>query len=148
MDSNSKKNYLFNLMYQILNMIIPFITAPYIARVLGAEMIGISSYTASIVSYFVMFATLGITAYGQREIAFFQDNEKQRSIIFYEILIEKIITVSVALVLYFVFLKIYKNYKIYFYIQTLLILTVFFDITWFFQGLEKFKNYSYSKYNY
>ena len=47
-----KKNYIYSLSYQILNLITPLITAPYVARVLGADGVGIYSYTASIMMYF------------------------------------------------------------------------------------------------
>lgn len=49
-------NYLLNTSYQILILIVPLITTPYVSRVLGAEGIGIYSYTYSIVSYFLLFA--------------------------------------------------------------------------------------------
>ena len=55
-----KKNLILSTAYEILNIITPFITAPYIARVLGADGIGIYSYTNSIQLYFAMFAALGI----------------------------------------------------------------------------------------
>ena len=44
------KNYIYNLVYQILTLILPLITTPYISRVLEAEKIGIYSYTYSILS--------------------------------------------------------------------------------------------------
>ena len=44
------KNFMYNMVYQILLYIIPFIVTPYISRVLGAENIGIYSYTYSIVT--------------------------------------------------------------------------------------------------
>lgn len=72
------KNYIYNLLYQILVLILPLITTPYISRVLGAENIGIYSYTISIAiaTYFVLFGSLGIALYGQREIAYNQKNKK------------------------------------------------------------------------
>ena len=54
-----KKNYTYSLLYQILTMIIPFITAPYVARVLGADGVGIYSYTQSYMTYFTLIAALG-----------------------------------------------------------------------------------------
>ena len=81
------KNYAFNLAYQILAIIIPLITTPYLSRVLGPENIGIYSYTLSITTYFILFGSLGVSLYGQREIAFFQGDIKKRSKSFYEILI-------------------------------------------------------------
>ena len=80
------KNYIYNMIYQVLIMIIPLITTPYLSRVLGAENIGIYSYTLSIITYFILFGSLGIATYGQREIAYVQNDIKKRSKIFYEII--------------------------------------------------------------
>ena len=81
------KNYLYNLFYQILTLILPFITTPYLARALGAEAIGIYSYTLSIATYFVLFGTLGTFMYGQREVAYVQNDKEKRSIVFWEIVL-------------------------------------------------------------
>ena len=66
------KNYIYNLFYQVLIIILPLITTPYLSRVLGAEAIGIYSYTLSIATYFVLFGSLGVAMYAQREIAYVQ----------------------------------------------------------------------------
>ena len=87
------KNYLYNMAYQILAILLPLITTPYLSRVLGAESIGIYSYTYSIATYFVLFGTLGVALYGQREIAYVQDNSKKRSIVFWEIFLLKCFTI-------------------------------------------------------
>ena len=54
-------NYIYNLLYQIFIIILPIITTPYLSRVLGAEGIGIYSYTTSIITYFTLVGSLGIT---------------------------------------------------------------------------------------
>ena len=77
------KNYIYNVIYQILVMVIPLITTPYLSRILGAENIGIYSYTISITTYFILFGSLGVAVYGQREIAYVQDNIEKRSRIFF-----------------------------------------------------------------
>ena len=64
-----KKNYFFNLMFQVLNIVAPLITMPYVSRVLGAAGVGEYSYTYSIVSYFLIVASLGTSLYGCREIS-------------------------------------------------------------------------------
>ena len=66
------KNYLYNLSYQILILIVPLITTPYVSRTLGAKGIGTFSYTNSIVQYFILFGCIGLNLYGQREIAYVQ----------------------------------------------------------------------------
>ena len=69
MDTKVIKNYLYNVSYQILTIILPFITTPYISRVLSPEGVGIYSYTNSITQYFILFGCIGLNLYGQREIA-------------------------------------------------------------------------------
>ena len=68
------KNYLYNAAYQVIAIIIPLITVPYISRILGSEAVGINSYTNSIMTYFVLFANLGMTVYGNRTIAYYRDS--------------------------------------------------------------------------
>ena len=47
-----KKNFILSTAYQILLFIVPFITAPYVSRVLTADGVGIYSYTGSNQMYF------------------------------------------------------------------------------------------------
>ena len=72
--SNLKKNISYNIIYQILNIISPLITTPYIARVIGVDGVGIYSYTYAIVQYFVLFIMLGLNNYGNRTIAKCKDD--------------------------------------------------------------------------
>jgi O-antigen/teichoic acid export membrane protein len=96
-----KKNYIYNLTYQILILIVPLITTPYLSRVLGAENIGIYSYTLSIATYFILFGSLGVAMYGQREIAYVQNNRYERSKNFFEILIMRFITLGISLIIFY-----------------------------------------------
>lgn len=134
-----KKNYIYNLMYQILVMIIPLITTPYLSRVLGAENIGIYSYTLSITMYFILFGSLGIAMYGQREIAYVQDDKEKRSKAFYEIFIVRIITLSISLLMFYITFCLKGEYSTYYKILILEIIANMVDISWYFQGLEEFK---------
>ena len=95
MKKNIVKNYIYNLTYQLLVIVLPILTTPYISRVLGAENIGIYGYTISIVTYFITFGSLGVALYGQREIAYNQDNIKKRSKIFWEIVLFRFITLAI-----------------------------------------------------
>lgn len=139
MKKSITKNYLYNLIYQILVLILPLITTPYISRVLGAENIGIYSYTISIVTYFILFGSLGIAMYGQREIAYAQDNKEKYSRSFFEILLLRFITMTISMIIfYFIFAK-SGEYKVYYTILLLEMIANILDISWFFQGLEEFK---------
>ena len=68
-----------------MTLITPFITTPYISRVLGADGTGVQSYTNSVVQYFAILAALGTASYGQREIARHRDDIKMRNRLFWEI---------------------------------------------------------------
>lgn len=132
-----KKNYIYNVLYQVLLVIIPLITIPYLSRTLGPSGIGTVSFAESIVSYFVLFANLGINIYGQREISYAQDDKSRRSIVFYNVFITKLI---ISLVVLFVYALCYFTilHSIIYLILSLQIISVIFDITWFFQGIEEF----------
>ena len=133
------RNYLYNLTYQILILVLPLVTTPYLSRVLGAEGIGIYSYTYTIVNYFILFGSLGIALYGQREIAYAQDNKEQRKKIFVELIIFRFITMEIALAIYYWFFLRKGIYSQYYKILLFEIFAGAFDISWFFQGIEEFK---------
>lgn len=139
MKKSVTKNYIYNLIYQILVLILPLITAPYISRVLGAENIGIYSYTLSISAYFILFGSLGIALYGQREIAYKQKSRYKRSRAFWEILILRTITMAISLLIFYFTFATSTQYQIYYKILMLEIVGNCFDISWFFQGMEDFK---------
>ena len=133
------KNYIYNLIYQILILILPVITTPYLSRVLGAEGIGIYSYTVSIVTYFILFGSLGMAMYAQREIAYVQDNIDKRSIIFWEVFILRAITLMISLIIFYFTFAMTGEYCVYYRILVLEIIGNIFDISAFFQGMEEFK---------
>lgn len=133
------QNYIYNLAYQIIVLILPLITTPYISRVLGAENIGIYSYTLSISTYFVLFGTLGTAIYGQRQIAYEQGKTGKYSKTFWEIVILRYIAMIISMgIFYFTFVR-GKQYQMYYKILLLELLANCFDVSWFFQGLEEFK---------
>lgn len=133
------KNYLYNLSYQLLSLLLPLVTASYLARVLGAKGNGIYIYTYTIVNYFVLFGSLGISMYGQREIAYVQNNKTKKKRIFIELVSFRFITIAIAsIIYYFTFMK-QGEYSQYYRILFFELLAAAFDISWFFQGMEDFK---------
>ena len=80
-----KINLFYNVAYQILLMITPLITSPYISRVLGTDGLGVYSYTYSMASCFAMVGMLGVTNYGNRTIAAVQLDKNERSKVFWNI---------------------------------------------------------------
>ena len=85
MQKSLRNNYLYNSLYQILNIILPLLTAPYLSRILGPEKIGTYAYSYSISYYFMLIAMLGINNYGNRSCAIVRENKKELSAIFWQI---------------------------------------------------------------
>ncbi|MDA3046004.1 flippase [Campylobacter sp. VBCF_06 NA8] len=140
MQKSLVKNYIYNLSYEILVILLPLITIPYLARVLGAENLGIYSFTLSISTYFILFGSLGIALYGKREIAFVQNDKEAYTKLFWELLILRFLSMIVSIVIFYI-LFVYKinEYSIYYKILLLEMFAAIIDISWFFQGLEEFK---------
>ena len=134
-----KKNYILNTIYQVLILIVPLVTTPYVSRVLGADGVGVYSYTYSNVSYFLLIGALGSRTYGSREIAYLQNDPEKRSRLFYELVILKSITSLFAIAAYLVYLVFFvaADTKIA-ALQAIYLVAEGLDIIWLFQGMEDF----------
>lgn len=133
------RNYFYNAGYQVLAMILPLITSPYITRVLGKSGVGINSYTNSLIQYFVLFGSIGISLYGNREIAFVRDDREKMTATFWEIQILKTLTITVSYAVFLISLMFMHRYHTYMLIQSLYILAAGIDISWLYMGIEDFK---------
>lgn len=133
------KNYLYNVGYQVLAIIVPLITSYYVSRVLSPEGVGANAFTNSIIQYFMLLANIGIGYYGNREIAYVRDNKQKMAATFWEIQIVKIVMTVVAYLSFVVFMAFYSGNKTYMWAQSINLLAVAFDISWLYQGLEDFK---------
>ena len=69
MSSKLTNNFIYNIILTVSGYVFPFLTFPYVTRVLGPSGIGEANFVLSIVDYAVMFSTLGIGSIGIKEIA-------------------------------------------------------------------------------
>ena len=134
-----KINILLNMFYQVLCVITPLITAPYVSRVLQAGGVGIHSYTSSLMSFFTLFAALGTASYGKRTIAELRDDKFAYSKAFWEIELITVFTTIICLVFWIVFSLHYAEYRPYMLVLSFTLLATLFDISWLYGGLEKFQ---------
>lgn len=134
------KNYLYNASYQVLALLAPLITVPYVGRVLGVHGVGVNAYTNSWVTFFLLLGQMGISLYGNREVAYHRDDKEARSKIFWEIEGLQSLTIIFAYIVFVIFLFIFSHgYRGYFLIQSILIIAGGMDVSWYFMGLEDFK---------
>lgn len=135
-----KKNVVYNVLYQVLAVIVPFITSPYLSRVLGAEQIGVYSFTYSIAFYFMILSMLGISNYGNRTIAQVRTSREHLNQEFSNIYAVQLTCSLVMIVSYLIYTTVFVNsFQIIAYIQVLHILSYATDVSWFFYGLEEFR---------
>lgn len=140
MTNNLKKNLGLQTIYQILNTCLPLITAPYLARVLGAKQLGIFSYTSSVVMYFTLFAMLGTVNYGTRSIATVREDVKRRSKVFWGIYIIQILMSIIAIIMYTLYLYYWCDENLLIAkLQIIALLSCIFDISWLYFGIENFE---------
>lgn len=134
-----RKNAVLMAIYEVALYLMPFITAPYIARVLGTYGTGVYSYTYSIASYFVILTQLGVKLYGRREIAACLTME-ERSKAFWGIWMVETCMFTISSVGYGVLLAVYRTeFKTAFLLQYLIIAGAWLDISWLYFGVEDYK---------
>lgn len=141
-----KTNAIFNGLYQILVLLAPILTTPYISRIFGAEIIGDYSYYYSILGYFTLVAAFGFSDYGTKIIAENRDDIKKRSQLFWEIMVAKGFISFLCLVAYVITsIFLFKDNQTALYIflaMTFYIVSILIDPTFFFQGDEDFVSIS------
>ena len=138
MNKKTIKNYIYNLMQQVLLVISPLITIPFLSRSLGAEGIGTYSYAFALTNYFTLIATLGCDVYGRREISYVKNSLENRSKKFWSIQIIKTVCTLVVSSIYIIFSFNNAN-KVLLLILIFHLINVPLNIGWFYQGIEKFK---------
>ena len=138
---NIRYNFLMNFILTISNFLFPLITFPYVSRVLGPNGMGISSFAMSIISYFVILATLGSATYGIRACSQVGENKDELSKVTHEIIFINLITMIISyLFLYFCvhfFDGLHEN-KASIAIASFMILLNVCSVEWFYRGIEKY----------
>ena len=130
------KNYLYNLSYQILIIILPVITVPYVTRIFTSEDLGNYGFYNSIVSYFSLFAMLGIGLYGTKQIA----SARDVSSTFWNIYAIQLIASLISIFIYVIAILCIPTMSGI--IPLILFISLFskiIDISWLFSGKEDFK---------
>lgn len=132
------KNYIYQFIYQLMNIIFPILTLPYVSKVLGAENLGMYTYSFSIITYLVLISDLGIRNYGSRKVAYCRENKDELQKFFWELFLQKFYISMLVFLFSFIYFF-YTNKNEIFLIQIFYIIISFLDISWLYQGLEDFK---------
>ncbi len=140
--STIKRNFFYSSILTAANYVFPFLTYPYVSRVLGVSNIGICNFVDSIINYFVLFSAMGISIIGIREIAKVKNNQEQLSRTFSSLII---LNFTTTIVLAFVlglsiqFIPKFQEYRDLLYVGMFKLFGNLLLIEWFYKGLEDFK---------
>lgn len=136
------KNSIYNIVYKLITAIYPLVAVTYVSHILMSDNMGIVSYAQNIVSYFAVFAALGIPTYGIRETAIRSKNINDRSQLFWELLFINFISTALSIIAYILLVfevpKFHNNLVLYL-VAGLQIFFNFFNVDWFYQGLEEYE---------
>lgn len=135
------KNAILNTVLTLSSVIFPLITFPYASRILLPEGMGKVSFATSLISYFTMFAQLGIPTYGIRACAKVRDNKNELSKVAQELLIINLIMSLISyIVLFFaiIFVEKLRNEKILYIIISSTILLSAIGMEWLYKALEQY----------
>lgn len=135
------KNTIFNVIYNVSNIIFPLLISIYASRILLPYGIGKVAFGQNIASYFVVFAALGIPVYGVREIARVTECNQNVNKIFTELFIINSISTLLSSFLYLALICTVSNfqndYPLYLCCGIQIFLN-FINIDWFYQGKEEY----------
>lgn len=140
MGSQVKKNYIYNVIYRLSICILPLIVTPYVARVLGAEQVGLYAFSSTVACYFIMFGKLGLDNYGNRSIASCRDDIEKRSRVFWGIYAMQAITSIISILIFILLIvTVFKADSVVYWMQLMYVGSILFDVSWFFYGMERFR---------
>ena len=142
MTMSVKKNYLYNLLYQMTSVLLPVLTIPYVSRVLSADGIGINTVTYANTQYFILLGSLGISIYATKKIATIREKKDKLKKTFWEIFSIQFTGCLLAYVVFALTLGQSHKYGVFYMLQGFYILAAAVDISWYFLGIENFKNAS------
>ena len=140
--SSIKKNLIYKSILTIANPILGILTFPYISRVLGVENVGLVNFVDNTISYFLLFASMGVSTIGVRAIASSKNNQATLNRVFSNILGLNLIFTFVVLILFNLALILIPRFNAnleLFLIGNAKILFTSLLIEWFYSGIENFK---------
>ena len=137
--TNIVSNIFYQVSYELFAILLPLFTAPFISRMLGADMLGVYSYSRTLATYFGLFGMLGVKNHGNREISRRRD-DKDLNVCFWSIYAVQFFASLAMLILYMGYTLFFvRDNQVVVAVQSLLIVDSMLDISWFLFGMEEFK---------
>ena len=136
-----KLNFIMNAILTMSSFIFPLITFPYVSRILLPVGIGKVNFATSLISYFTMFAQLGIPTYGIRACAKVRDDKEKLTKTAQELLIINLVMSAISYIILFVLLftvpRLQNGRMLYLIVSANILLTSI-GMEWLYKALEQY----------
>ncbi len=143
-DNGSKTieiNLILNILLTVSNVAVPFITYPYVTRILGPEGVGRVTFASSVVEYFGMVAGLGIPVYGIKAAASVRNDRKKLGRLVNELLLLNFMTTLMSYTALYISImavpRFSSDHILYVILSSQLILSTF-GVEWLYKGMEEY----------
>ena len=137
-----KSNIIWNGILSLSSIIFPFLTFPYLTRVLDVEVNGAINFSLSMTNYLALFATLGLSVYGVKACAQVKDDKKELSKVVHELLIISSTAAIIVLVILYSAILMIPKLSVYAAYLTVYSLNIIFNVlgmNWMYQGIERYR---------
>ena len=140
------QNFSYLSALQVINLLLPLITYPYLIRVLGEETYGLVIFAQAVVGYLLILVQFGFNISATKEISIYRNNKKKLSEIVSSVLLIKsglfILSAAILSLLILIIPKLHDYKTLFFLTLWLCLYDIIFPI-WYFQGIEKMKYITY-----
>ena len=136
-----KLNFVMNAILTMSSIIFPLITFRYVSNILLPDGTGKVSFAISLITYFNMFAQLGIPIYGIRICAMVRDDREQLTRTAHELLAINLVVGAlsyVALALAIIFVpRLREDRALYIVVSSMILLSAI-GMEWLYKALEQY----------
>lgn len=140
--ANIKTNTIYNIIKAVSSVIFPLISFPYVSRVLLPEGVGKVNFANSVINYFALIASLGLTTYAIRECSRVREDKEKLSQTASELFSVNAVTTLVSyglLVLTLLFARPLDNYRLLIVVQSTVIAFISLGADWLNSAMEDFR---------
>lgn len=136
------ENFISIYSIQVVGMVLPLITLPYVIKTLGFDNYGLIILASSLIAYFQSITDFSFRITATRDVAVFRDSPKKLNLIYSKVLMIKAIFLLVSFALLTIIILVYPPFykeRLVFFLTMPMLLGYTLFPEWYFQGIEKMR---------